>query len=116
MLLVDDRAIAISDHWEELADMEKIIQAIVVCLNIKLSECKTLDLIIADLQLEIANGPEAPELNQELENFLNKRAANTLDLIIEYLKLKISEDPEDFDLRQKLENSALKKTQKHKHD
>jgi hypothetical protein len=109
LLLVDDRAIAISDKWAELEDMEKIIQAIVGCLNIKLSECKTLDLIIADLQLEIACEPKDPELHQELEDFLNKRAANTLDLIIDYLKLKISEDPDDLDLRQKLDKVLNKK-------
>ncbi|AFY75016.1 hypothetical protein Syn7502_03119 [Synechococcus sp. PCC 7502] len=109
LLLANNQSISISYDWAELVDMDKIMQAIATFLKIKVSERKTLDLIIAHLEQEITNGPEDSELNQELTDFLDKRACNTLDLIIDYLKFKISQDPEDFDLQQKLEKVQTQK-------
>jgi hypothetical protein len=102
LLVNSAEAVTISENWYSLVDIGKIMQAIAEFLDLRVLEAKTMDLIIANLELEVSQYPDDLETRQELEQFLDKRKANTMDLIIAYLELKVAEDPDDLTLHQNL--------------
>ncbi len=102
LLVNSAESVTISENWYSLVDIGKIMQAIAEFLDLRVLEAKTMDLIIANLELEVSQYPDDLETRQELEQFLDKRKANTMDLIIAYLELKVAEDPDDLTLHQNL--------------
>jgi len=58
LLVNSAQSVTISDNWYSLVDMGKIIQAIAEFLDLRVLEAKTMDLIIANLELEVSQYPD----------------------------------------------------------